>query len=69
LNADKNENDDDIVQVIPTASRRLSGVHRDREIRNLTTFYNAKPGETAENAMLARVFLYDLHYDIVWFVL
>jgi Reverse transcriptase (RNA-dependent DNA polymerase) len=52
---DESENKDDIVQVIPTTSRRISsGV--DREIRNLTTFYNTNPGETAEIAMLARVF-------------
>jgi hypothetical protein len=51
---DDSEINDDIVQVIPTASRRLSEVHL--EIRNLTTFYNTNPDKTAEIAMLARVF-------------
>jgi hypothetical protein len=52
---DESENNDHIVQVIPTTSLRISsGV--DREIHNLTTFYNTNPGETAEIAMLAQVF-------------
>jgi hypothetical protein len=50
---EKNQ-DDDIVQVIPTITRRVSDVQR--EIRNMTTFYNPNPGETTEIAMLARVF-------------
>jgi hypothetical protein len=55
LEDDKENENNDIVQVIPTASPRLSGVQR--EIRNLTTFYNnTDPGDTEETALLARVF-------------
>jgi hypothetical protein len=48
----ENIQDVDIVQVIATITRRVSGLQR--EIRNMTTFYNPNPGETTEIAMLAR---------------
>jgi Reverse transcriptase (RNA-dependent DNA polymerase) len=51
---DEENQDDDIVKVIPTIARRVLGVQR--ESRNMTTFYNPNPGESTETAMLARVF-------------
>jgi hypothetical protein len=48
------EGNDDIMGIVPTVTRRVSGLQR--EIRNLTTEYNPNPGEAVELALLCRVF-------------